>query len=108
MSKYAEARSAEGGGSLPLKVRLQEVHYNMGRAFHEAGLRHLAAQMYSKALALADEPEVLDCGVNVTAEAAHNLVLIYRQSGARALAIEVMRKHLSFGATLVYSAQHIQ
>ena len=43
-----------------------------------------------------EEPRVKLLACHVTFEAAHNLVLIYRNSGATSLALDVMLKHLRF------------
>ena len=76
---------------------LQEVLYNTGRVFAEVALPHLAEKMYRRARAVAEEePRVKLLACHVTFEAAHNLVLIYRNSGATSLALDVMLKHLRF------------
>eukprot|EP01036_Dinobryon_divergens_P026028 gene26030-34630_t len=80
----------------------QETHYNLGRAFHEIKLNHLAVIQYKHALEIADQissrqsPSLSPCSLNVTREAAHNLVLIYKHSGAKNLALELMLKYLTF------------
>lgn len=84
---------------------LQEAAYNIGRAAHQLGLLHMAAPFYERALAT--EPPAGDpsCSANATAatadsafdvrrEAAHNLVLIYKTTGAVTLARQVMCQHL--------------
>ena len=79
-------------------------YYNivLGRAFHEVKLNHLAVVQYKHALEIADKissrqsPSLPPCSLNVTREAAHNLVLIYKQSGAKNLALELMLKYLTF------------
>jgi general transcription factor 3C polypeptide 3 (transcription factor C subunit 4) len=97
------------------EVRMyQEVLYNLGRGFHDVRLYHLAAAQYEKALQLAREHPALArpplpnshqqqqqqqeeeerVGLNVTREAAHNLVLIYRRSGASDLALDIMQSFL--------------
>jgi len=77
---------------------LQETHYNLGRAFQELKLNHLAVEQYIKALEIAEKNDEFrtSSSLNVTREAAHNLVLIYKHSGAVDLALEVMLKHLTF------------
>ena len=75
----------------------QETHYNLGRAFQELKMNHLAVAQYTKAISLAENSKKLASScLNVTKEAAHNLVLIYKQSGAFDLALEIMLKHLTF------------
>ncbi len=82
----------------------QEAAYNIGRAAHQLGLLHLAAPFYERALAT-EPPVDPSCGPGMAAgaarssfdvrrEAAHNLVLIYRTTGAVMLARKVMRQHL--------------
>ena len=73
---------------------LQEVYYNIARVFHEIRLHHIAVNYYKLALKLADENESIR-HLNVTFDAAHNLVLIFRKSGSIGEAYNVMRKYLS-------------
>ena len=76
----------------------------LGRAFHDIKLHHLAVIQYQNALAVADQMSSRQSSsssstrssLNVTREAAHNLVLIYKQSGAVDLALELMLKYLTF------------
>ena len=76
----------------------------LGRAFHDIKLNHLAVIQYQNALAVADQMSSRQSpsspstrsSLNVTREAAHNLVLIYKQSGAVDLALELMLKYLTF------------
>mmetsp|Transcript_34276 Transcript_34276/g.49810 ORF Transcript_34276/g.49810 Transcript_34276/m.49810 type:complete len:835 (+) Transcript_34276:3-2507(+) len=77
---------------------LQETHYNLGRAYQELKLNHLAVDQYIKALEIVEKNDqfAISSSLNVTKEAAHNLVLIYKHSGAVDLALEVMLKHLTF------------
>lgn len=65
-----------------------EVHYNLGRAFHQVGLSHLAIPHYQTVLSLPPS--------NFTREAAFNLSLIYRGSGALHLAREILRGFVRF------------
>ena len=72
----------------------QEAAYNLGRAAHQLGLLHVAAPFYERALAVRSPDGAREhC---VAREAAHNLALLYRATGARALARTVMRQHLVF------------
>ncbi len=72
----------------------QEAAYNLGRAAHQLELLHIAVPFYERALAT--QPPI-DSGItNLRREAAHNLVLIYRKTGAIELARQVMREHLTF------------
>jgi len=74
-----------------------EAAYNLGRAFHQLELLHLATEWYNRCLALlgtAREEEAAHgdadgTGADVTFECAHNLALIYEGSGAAALAARV-------------------
>lgn len=73
----------------------QETLYNLGRAFHDMRLLHLATDQYQQALALATAyPELAQNAAFVTTQAAHNLVLVYKHSGATNLAFEVMQQFL--------------
>ena len=72
----------------------QEATYNLGRAAHQLGLLHVAVPLYERALA-AKAPH--DSSIaNLQREAAHNLVLIYRSTGAVIMARHVMQEHLTF------------
>ncbi|GJP66731.1 hypothetical protein CLOP_g23636 [Closterium sp. NIES-67] len=95
----------------------EEVHFNMARAFHHVGLLHLAVDHYKVVLAATRHPhnasaeqqggrihrtrvndqEVMqqDYDTGLKREAAHNLVAIYRNSGADALARQVMSSYLT-------------
>ena len=83
VQEYAEQRCSE-----------QEACYNFGRAAHQLGLLHVALPFYERALAAELRPE--SSSADLRREAAHNLVLIYRHTGATGLARQVMREHLSF------------
>jgi tetratricopeptide (TPR) repeat protein len=75
----------------------QETLYNLGRAFQDIDLNHLAVEQYKKALDLVEKNEVFSqCVLNVTKEAAFNLVLLYKKSNANNLAFQIMQKYLSF------------
>ena len=83
MQEYAEQRGSE-----------QEACYNLGRAAHQLGLLHVAVPFYERALAAQPPPK--SSSADVRREAAHNLVLIYRSTGATSIARQVMREHLTF------------
>ncbi|XP_047964509.1 general transcription factor 3C polypeptide 3-like isoform X2 [Salvia hispanica] len=87
----------------------QEALYNIARAYHHVGLVSLAAQYYEKALATREKdypiPTLPYENQNATKiklpgycdlrrEAAYNLHLIYKQSGAFDLARQVLKDHL--------------
>ncbi|GAV70840.1 TPR_1 domain-containing protein/TPR_9 domain-containing protein [Cephalotus follicularis] len=87
----------------------QEALYNIARAYHHVGLVSLAASYYEKALAICEKdypiPKILneDTDIvqdrkpgycNLRREAAYNLHLIYRNSGAFDLARQVLKDHL--------------
>ncbi|KAL9243185.1 hypothetical protein vseg_017105 [Gypsophila vaccaria] len=88
----------------------QESLYNLARACHHVGLVTLAASYYEKALAIRQEdlplPAILMDKDDVKAptpgysdlrrEAAFNLHLIYKNSGAFDLARQVLRNYCSF------------
>jgi tetratricopeptide (TPR) repeat protein len=74
----------------------QETLYNLGRAFHDMKLLHLACEQYTRALEIARVYAYLrddDCAV--TRQAAHNLVQIYKRSGAKDMALEVLQQFLT-------------
>ncbi len=84
----------------------QEAAFNLGRAAHQLGLLHLAVPFYERALET--PPPDPDAGPGqgpgrpwrdgsalcLRREAAHNLALLYRATGAPALARQVVRQHL--------------
>ena len=78
--RYAETRSQE---------QRQEVDYNLARAYHSLGIYHLAVTNYWKVLNEAGSRA--DRGLQ--REAAFNLHHIYRESGNRVLAAQVLRDH---------------
>jgi len=71
--------------------RPQEAAYNMGRAAHQLGLLHLAVPLYETALRETGNSAATD----LRREAAHNLALIYKRSGAHALARRLLRQHFT-------------
>ena len=93
----------------------QEAAYNLGRAYQQLNLVHLAVPYYEHALRLATAQKrrtlaqsgrssagggVAPCATARTAglerEAAYNLFLIYRShKGSERLAREVLRRHLT-------------
>jgi tetratricopeptide (TPR) repeat protein len=74
----------------------QETLYNLGRAFHDMKLLHLACEQYTRALEIAEVYAYLrDDDSAVTRQAAHNLVQIYKRSGAKDMALEVMQQFLT-------------
>ena len=87
---------------------LQEALYNLARAYHHVGLITLAATYYEKVLSIHqkdhpipklpnDGPEAMDdlkpgyC--DLRREAAYNLHIIYKSSGAMDLARQVLKDH---------------
>lgn len=95
---------------------IQESNYNLARAFHHVGLVQLAVNYYEKVLIQREK----DCPLvllptegsgflpvqkdkdkyighcDLRREAAHNLHLIYKKSGALDLARQVLRDHCTF------------
>ena len=75
--------------------RVQEVYYNLGRAFNSIRMNHLAHYMYENALKLSsDFPQINESPLNLTRECAFNLVQLYKQGGKKDLALQTMRKYL--------------
>ncbi|KAK9669365.1 hypothetical protein RND81_13G125200 [Saponaria officinalis] len=88
----------------------QESLYNLGRACHHVGLVTLAASYYEKALAIHQEDLPLPAVMmdkdavktpkpgysDLRREAAYNLHLIYKNSGAFDLARQVLRDYCTF------------
>lgn len=94
--------------NLRLCENSQEALYNIARAYHHVGLVSLAASYYEKVLATHqnDYPIPRDINDNesplenhksgycdLRREAAHNLHLIYRESGALDLARQILKDH---------------
>jgi hypothetical protein len=75
----------------------QESCYNLGRALHDMLLPHLACAQYTQALALAERYDFLrrEGASVITRSAAHNLVQIYKRSGSKDMALEVMQQFLT-------------
>lgn len=61
-----------------------EVEYNLGRAYQQVGLLHLAVPRYQRVLAMAEERTTAstDPGFHMTREAAYNLALVYASAGS--------------------------
>lgn len=75
-----------------------EAAFNVGRAFHQLEINHLAVEWYERCLVLS----MTDVGGNakpdggdVRFECGHNLALIYEASGARELALRIRWQHCS-------------
>lgn len=90
------------------KVFLQESLYNIARAFHHVGLVTLAAFYYEKVIAICEKdypipklpnenPDSIETHkpgyCDLRREAAYNLHLIYKKSGALDLARQVLRDY---------------
>lgn len=86
----------------------QEALYNIARAYHHVGLVSLAASYYEKVIVtpekdypipkvLYENPDLAEIRMpgycNIKREAAYNLHLIYKSSGALDLARQVLRDH---------------
>lgn len=76
---------------------MQEASYNLARAAQHLGLAHVAVPLYERALRAAPPPQQAQQpgAADLRREAAHNLALIYRESGSNALARAVIREHLT-------------
>lgn len=106
---------AQGFAFLYNNIRIcgnsQEALYNVARAYHHVGLVTLAASYYEKVLAIyekeypmpklpneepnvAEERKPVNC--DLRKEAAHNLHLLYKHSGAFDLARQVLKDHCTF------------
>jgi general transcription factor 3C polypeptide 3 (transcription factor C subunit 4) len=75
-----------------------EVSYNAGRAAQLLSLNFLAVPLYEKALETFHDERVdsNDVEFSVAPEAAYNLAMLLRASGAHDLAREVLHKYLTF------------
>ncbi|KAG8377210.1 hypothetical protein BUALT_Bualt08G0004500 [Buddleja alternifolia] len=87
----------------------QEALYNIARAYHHVGLVSLATKYYEKVLAISEKdypipvlphenPDLMDSKrpgyCDLRREAAYNLHLIYKKSGALDLARQVLKDHV--------------
>ncbi|XP_028782473.1 general transcription factor 3C polypeptide 3 [Neltuma alba] len=97
--------------NLRISENSQESLYNIARAYHHVGMVTLAALYYERVLAIREKdypiPKLPDGNPNATEnhlpgycdlrrEAAYNLHLIYKKSGALDLARQVLKDHCSF------------
>lgn len=79
--KYAQLRTSSTS-SPENCVAYQEVNYNIGRIYHQAGLVHLAVEYYEKALSFKHPMlETNAATLGLEQEIAFNLHLIYKSSG---------------------------
>ncbi|OQR88694.1 transcription factor, partial [Thraustotheca clavata] len=84
------AMESEGFGSDLAKI---EGWYNMARGYHQLELNHLAIALYERVLRYYDAHEV-PAEYQLCREAAYNLSLIYKKSGAPDLAQYLLHKYL--------------
>ncbi|KAJ4840532.1 hypothetical protein Tsubulata_027347 [Turnera subulata] len=97
--------------NLRLTENSQEAMYNIARAYHHMGLVTLAASYYERVLATQEKdypvPKLLNESSDISddmkpgycdlrREAAYNLHLIYKESGAFDLARQVLKNHCTF------------
>ena len=77
-----------------LRGHCQETCYNLGRAMHQLGLLPAALHYYKKVLDL--DPVVPGGGpdYDLKREAAHNIALIYKNSGTKDLARLYLQKYV--------------
>eukprot|EP00158_Paraphelidium_tribonemae_P007456 Partr_v1_DN28253_c1_g1_i2_m76049 putative General transcription factor IIIC, polypeptide 3 len=88
LEKYKTLRMQDSDNKQALK---QEIHYNLGRAFHFIGASNLAIEQYERALEVKVENQELD----IKRECAYNLFNIYRYNGSMQLAKQTLIKHLT-------------
>ncbi|OWM77222.1 general transcription factor 3C polypeptide 3 isoform X2 [Punica granatum] len=97
--------------NMKLTENSQEAMYNIARAFHHVGLVSFAVLYYDKVLRTREkdypipklpneEPDLLGSlkpgYCNLRREAAYNLHLIYKRSGAHDLARQILKDHCTF------------
>ena len=101
--RFDASLSDDASLSTAMRNTLAEVHYNFGRLFHHLSVTHLAIESYRRVLALHDSAEERGNGEDEDGErvemvglreAAHNLVQIYRASGSKNLARQVIQRYL--------------
>ncbi|KAK9238729.1 hypothetical protein V1525DRAFT_87424 [Lipomyces kononenkoae] len=94
---YYRARLDSSKGKETAWAELQEINYNMGRAFHMLGLPSLAAKYYERALAVELPPSEKGNTVksfNMQMVIAYNLQLVYVMSGNFRLARMIVDEYL--------------
>eukprot|EP01029_Cantina_marsupialis_P014072 TRINITY_DN3118_c0_g1_i1.p1 TRINITY_DN3118_c0_g1~~TRINITY_DN3118_c0_g1_i1.p1 ORF type:complete len:226 (-),score=98.27 TRINITY_DN3118_c0_g1_i1:92-769(-) len=92
---------AVGSIIVPHWLKKQEVYYNTGRLYHQAGLTYLAKPYYENVLQIHDEMSANEdkeiqsqLHMSLAREAAFNLTLIYRKAGSPMLIRKLMKKYL--------------
>lgn len=73
-----------------------EVDYNIGRAFHQMGLFHMATDYYRKVLDMKLYGRPVPAWADLRRDAAYNLALIYRRNGSPRLAARVLGEFVVF------------
>lgn len=98
---YQSKQTKEGGSIAwdPSRLhdlgRIQEVYYNLGRAYNSIRMNHLAHYMYENALKLSEDfPQLNESPLNLTRESAFNLVQLYKENRKNQLALLTIRKYL--------------
>ena len=108
LNQYCELRmrQSSSGEGTPVADTALEVRYNVGRAFHQLNLLHLAQNCYEEVLELCrqerrnSEASEDSSGQSVRKpgierETAYNLALIYNTSGSPHLANAIIREFIS-------------
>lgn len=90
------AQACPNPSLVPLHVRQQESHYNLGRAFHHADLVTMAELHYRRVFECRDAAGAGGGDRDICREAAFNLAHIYRASGNDDLAEEIIDKYLVY------------
>ena len=97
MRLHQEGQSHESTTSTNTHLLKQEVMFNLGRAYQQLGLVHLAVPFYQTVIATAaaaqsESRTEQPSAVGYFNEASYNLSLIYRASGSPDLARAVLRR----------------
>ncbi|EQC33244.1 hypothetical protein SDRG_09227 [Saprolegnia diclina VS20] len=90
--KQQERLLAHGG--FGVDVAHVEGWYNTARAYHQLDLNHLAIAMYERVLRFHDKHPEMRAEYRLCREAAYNLSLVYKKSGATDLAQYLLHKYL--------------
>jgi len=72
-----------------LREARAESDYNIARAYHQLGINHFAIASYQKVL------DNREANTELKRNAAFNLSLIYRKSGAHNIAVQLLREYVS-------------
>lgn len=96
LDEYRRKRAKTASKNCGLVIEL-EMKYNAARALHQLGITHIAEELYKSVLSCSDQNiDRLPPWADLRRDAAHNLALIYKQSGSPDLARSLLRTYLVY------------